>query len=113
MQPIIRLGTAVHAAFASGVPVVVVTSLVATHHRGKLKRLFTSFAKQFLEAFAEARQQPTSRQAAKRMQRAKASLDLIRAQLQALGTEKPGDKQILAWAQQADQSRVVPLRTAA
>ena len=113
MQSIIRLSSATHSAFACGVAIQVVTCILVTQHRGKLGRLFTTFAERFLEAFAECRKHPGSRQAAKRMQRAKATLDLIRARQLTLGKDKPNDKQILKWAQDADHSRIVQLRIAA
>lgn len=113
MKSNIRLSTAMHSALTCGVPVTVVCSIIAIQHRGKLGRLFGSFAVRFLKSFATAHQQPNGRLAAKHMLRAKAILDLIRARQQSLGKDKPNDKQILKWSQEAEQPRIVQLRTAA
>ena len=109
---IARLSAAMHFALSCGVPHPVVCSILAISHRGRFARLFAAFAAQFLDAYAEARQHPHNRQLAARVKRAKAVLDLIRAQQNALGKEKPKDKQILKWAQDADSVRIVQLRSA-
>ena len=115
MKPITliaRLSAAMHLALTCGVPHQVVCSILTISHRGRFARLFTAFASQFLDAHAEARKQPHNRQLALRVKRAKAVLDLIRVQQNALGKDKPKDKQILKWAQDADNVRIVQLRTA-
>lgn len=107
-----RLSAIMHFALACGVPHVVVCSILAISHRGRLSRLFTAFAAQFLAAHAEARLHPHNRQLVARVKRAKAVLDLVRAQKNAIGKERPKDKQLLKWASEADNVRVQQLRCA-
>ena len=113
MHSTIRLGAAIAAALAAGVPTALVAAILTIQHQGRLKRLFRLFAARFLEAFAEGRRSPTSRHAAKRMRRAKATVDLVRARLAAVGDARPSDVLLLGWANEADLPRIVPLRQAA
>lgn len=108
-----RLGAAIAAALSNGAPQPLVAAILTIQHRGRLKRLFRLFAARFLEAFAEWRRSPTSRHAAKRMRRAKATVDLVRARLAAVGDARPRDVLLLGWASEADLPRIVPLRQAA
>jgi hypothetical protein len=113
MKSTIRLGAATTAALEAGVPAVLVAAILTIQHRGRLVRLFGCFAARFLDAFAEARLHPSSRHAVKRLHRAKAAVDLIRARHRALGQARPNDQCLLDWARDADIPRIVPLRRAA
>lgn len=108
-----KLGAATEAALMTGNHAALVAAIVTVQHRGRLQRLFRQFALRFLEAYAESKAYPASRHAAKRVRRAKAALDLIRARLFALGGERPTDTALLDWAREADLPRMIPLRKAA
>ena len=108
-----RLGAAIAAALSNGAPKPLVAAILTIQHRGRLKRLFSIFAARFLEAFAEGRRSPASRHAAKRMRRAKATVDLVRARLAAVGEARPNDALLVGWASEADLPRIVPLRKTA
>lgn len=113
MNRITRLGAAITAALAAGVPPSLVAAILTIQHRGRLKRLFRLFAARFFETVTEHRMYPASRHAAKRAFRAKAEVDLVRARLSALGGSRPSDQDMLDWAREADLPRIVPLRKAA
>lgn len=89
------------------------TAVLATNHRGKLKRLFGFFAHRFLEAHAQSKAQPHSRTLAKRAQRAKALIDLIRKRTAMLGVERPNDAALIQMAIDTDLPRLVHSRKAA
>lgn len=108
-----RLGTAISAALAAGVPPSLVAAVLTIQHRGRLKRLFRLFAARFLETAIERRMCPASRYAVKRAFRAKAEVDLVRARISALGGKRPSDQDMLDSAREADLPRIVPLRKAA
>jgi|JRYD01.1.fsa_nt_gb hypothetical protein len=89
------------------------TAVLATNHRGKLLRLFGLFAHRFLEAHAQSKAHPHSRTMAKRAQRAKALLDLIRKRIAMLGVERPNDAALIQMAIDTDLPRLVHSRKAA
>ena len=113
MNYTIRLGTAMHAALAAGVPTHLIAAILTTQHKGRLDRLFSRFAEVFLGAFEETQKHPGSRQVLKVLQKRKAILDLIRVRKKALGKNKPTDAQLLTWAGETDAQRIVPMRKAA
>ncbi|NMG28431.1 hypothetical protein [Aromatoleum evansii] len=113
MQSTSRLGAAISAALAAGLPPSLVAAVLTIQHRGRLRRLFRLFAARFLESVVEVRISPASRHAATRRVRAKATVDLVRARLGALGQARPTDQDMLEWAREADLPRIVPLHRAA
>ena len=108
-----RLGAAIVLALSSGVPAVLAATVLTISHKGRLKRLFKHFARRFLDAYIEARDIPSSRRAQRRLARAKATLDLVRARIACIGEQRPTDALILEWGRSPDQIKVVASRVAA
>lgn len=107
-----KLAATMAAAITYGNAAELICSLMLINHRGRLERLFQVFARRFLEAHAQAMAHPQSRTAAKRAQRAKAVVDVIRYRLAVIGQKRHSDKALMALAARTDLPRLVHSRKA-